>query len=340
MIGPAKTVPSPERRRRRHPPLPIILFLLAATAAVASLAPVAAALSTGAISSVRSGRAATPRLRRTPPRFAPPLAASPSSSSTTEEEDARAEAEILFARAKEIRDSLPPDAAVSADLSGATAASDVQSGGGSLLPPRPFVGYRLYVDVGRESGTWMDPRWGASGARIDFTVDVSFLTPHTDDGGDDRDGGMDVSLADEEVRGRMVKDNFGGDSGAVRIVETRTDAARLRGGFDRMACRGGGYRIDRGGGNGSGAVRFHLLVDGTPTEGPGSTYGDVSVPAGCLYFSLPCFGSDGISNLSRREGPATVRQVGWHTGWRRKESRIVGTFRAVPIEEARAKDRY
>ena len=44
------------------------------------------------------------------------------------------------------------------------------------LPPH-FVnnGYRLYIDIGREPGTWMDPRWGASSRRLEFTLDVSFL---------------------------------------------------------------------------------------------------------------------------------------------------------------------
>ena len=68
-------------------------------------------------------------------------------------------------------------------------------------------------------------------------------------------------------------------------------------------------------------------------------YSDIFVPNGCLYFSLPCFGNS-ISQLSTREGPVTVRQIGWHTGWRREESRIVGTFRAVPIEKAQARDGF
>lgn len=41
------------------------------------------------------------------------------------------------------------------------------------------------------------------------------------------------------------------------------------------------------------------------------------------------------------EGIISVRQVGWNTGWRREESRILGVFRAVPsIEKARRVDGY
>lgn len=73
---------------------------------------------------------------------------------------------------------------------------------------------------------------------------------------------------------------------------------------------------------------------------------DVSIPPGCLYFSLPCFfrggGNADPSNIlfSTKEGIISVRQIGWHTGWRREESRIVGIFRAVPIEKAQRIDGY
>lgn len=44
--------------------------------------------------------------------------------------------------------------------------------------------------------------------------------------------------------------------------------------------------------------------------------------------------------LSTKEGIASVRQMGWHTGWRREESRIVGVVRAVPIDKARRVDGF
>jgi hypothetical protein len=166
----------------------------------------------------------------------------------------------------------------------------------------------------------MDPRWGASGKRIGFSIDIKLFSD---------------TPANAEVLDRMVKDNFGGTSSPVyKIVSS--PFARLRSGFDRMACHGGGHRIDTGR-NGAGTVRFHLLVHGTPERG--SSFGDIYVPGGCLYFSLPCFGNS-TSQLSTKEGPVTVRQIGWHTGWRREESRIVGTFRAVHIEQARKRDGY
>jgi len=68
-------------------------------------------------------------------------------------------------------------------------------------------------------------------------------------------------------------------------------------------------------------------------------YSDIFVPKGCLYFSLPCFGNS-VSQLSTKEGPLTVRQMGWHTGWRREESRMVGMFRALPIEQAKRRDGF
>lgn len=269
------------------------------------------------------------RPARTKPIERLSAASPPSQGNDAAASDALNEAARLLARAKEIRDSLPPE---TASESATAERKDGGGGNGSKKEKsRPAEEYRLYIDIGREDGTWMDPRWGASGARIEFTADVGFVTSHSNE----EDDGKDGSLADDEVQDRMVKDNFGGKSTAVRIVDSLSPA-RLRGGFDKMGCSGGGgYRIDVD--KGSSVVRFHLLVDGTPEAG--SSYGDIYIPKGCLYFSIPCFGAD-VSNLSRRESPVTVRQVGWHTGWRREESRIVGTFRAVPIEEARRKDKY
>jgi hypothetical protein len=103
-----------------------------------------------------------------------------------------------------------------------------------------------------------------------------------------------------------------------------------------MECHGGAYRIDGSQSNQRTTVRFYVVVDGTKEQG--SSYGDIYVPKGCLYFSLPTFG--GIERLSKKEGIVSVRQIGWHTGWRREESRIVGTFRALPINEAKAKDGF
>ena len=244
-----------------------------------------------------------------------------------------AEAARLLERAKEIRESIPKTAESQAtkDLAPSSDLSSAANGAAKDALDMSSVGYRLYVDIGREDGTWMDPRWGASGRRIEFTCDVTFEIPFCDE-----NSGQDLSLANQDTVGKMVGDNFGGKSSPVRILKS-SERARLRGGFDSMKCQSGGYRIDVGGGNGNAVVRFFLDVAGTPITG--SSFGDISVPKGPLYFSLPVFGNN-VSNLSSRDGPVTVRQIGWHTGWRRQESRIVGTFRAKPIEEARIRDKY
>merc|ERR1712232_122441 len=87
-------------------------------------------------------------------------------------DDARSEAEELLERAKRIRESIP----TSTTLDESTASSNIgQTEEGSNDDDSSTVTwYRLHVDIGRESGTWMDPRWGASGKRIEFTVDVGF----------------------------------------------------------------------------------------------------------------------------------------------------------------------
>jgi hypothetical protein len=181
--------------------------------------------------------------------------------------------------------------------------------------------YRLYVDIGREEGTWMDVRWGASGKRIPFALDVKLLS---------------TELADASVADQMVKDNTMGRSSRVFALKT-APFARLRDGFDRMQCYGGAYRIDMAN-NGRYTVRLMVEVEGTKAD-QDFMYGDVSIPKGYLYFSLPCFGGR-IDQLSTKEGPVTVRQIGWHTGWRREESRILGVFRAKALTAAKQKDPY
>lgn len=183
--------------------------------------------------------------------------------------------------------------------------------------------YRLYVDIGREDGTWMDPRWGASGKRIEFALDINLLANR---------------LAAPEIAKKMVQDNTVGKSSQVFALET-AQFSRLRDGFDRMECKGGGaYRVDVSK-NGRSTIRMVVEVEGTMKADQSYIYGDVSIPAGCLYFSLPCFGS-GLNNLSIKEGVVSVRQVGWHTGWRREESRICGVFTAKSLLEAKRKDPY
>jgi hypothetical protein len=71
----------------------------------------------------------------------------------------------------------------------------------------------------------------------------------------------------------------------------------------------------------------------------------VFVPEGCLYFSLPCFGgkiSQEQLSTKQRGGAGQllfVKQDGTWDGDERSESRIVGSFRAVPILDAHRRDK-
>jgi hypothetical protein len=179
-----------------------------------------------------------------------PLAATGNSQS----EDMRKEAESMLTKARQLRseiDEYSDRASENSSLVKDAAASSSNLTAPWSVPSDDSVvgaGYRIYVDIGREEGSWMDPRWGASGKRIEFTLDVKFLS----------------AVADETVASCMVKDNFGGKSSNVFVLES-AKAARLRSGFDRMKCLGGGYRIDRSGS--SGTARFYVAADGTPEKG-------------------------------------------------------------------------
>jgi hypothetical protein len=222
--------------------------------------------------------------------------------------------------------------------------SSRSKGDGEVVDQEEVEGeeYRLYVDIGREDGTWMDPSWGASGKRIEFTIDIKLLSSSSSssdrsaaDGEKTSDHQCDESL--KRFEDAMVKDNTMGQSSKIYAIDTAR-YARLRDGFDRMECTKGAYRIDQSP-DGRYTIRLVLDVEGTTKADQQYTYGDISIPRGYLYFSLPCFGGN-ISQLSSKEGPVTVRQVGWHTGWRRQESRIVGVFRATPLADAKRKDSY
>eukprot|EP00542_Grammatophora_oceanica_P015598 CAMPEP_0194028052 /NCGR_PEP_ID=MMETSP0009_2-20130614/2078_1 /TAXON_ID=210454 /ORGANISM="Grammatophora oceanica, Strain CCMP 410" /LENGTH=310 /DNA_ID=CAMNT_0038667303 /DNA_START=49 /DNA_END=981 /DNA_ORIENTATION=- len=257
------------------------------------------------------------------------LHGSGSSTGGYDSNDIKEEAERLLERAREIRSTIPDAAGEETEgkkkQNVATATSTANQAASEwqvkeVNGEHRGHGYRLYIDIGREEGTWMDQRWGSGGGRIELTLDVVF---------------DDQSPAGPELQELMVKDNFGGKSSAT-FAMIPAEKARLREGFDQMKTTGkAAYRLDQAR-NGGVTARFFIDVAGTP-EGSRS-YGDLSIPKGCLYFSLPCFG--GVSRLSSKEGIVTVRQMGWNTGFRREESRIVGTFTAVPIKEATRMDRY
>eukprot|EP00571_Detonula_confervacea_P014563 CAMPEP_0172308678 /NCGR_PEP_ID=MMETSP1058-20130122/9203_1 /TAXON_ID=83371 /ORGANISM="Detonula confervacea, Strain CCMP 353" /LENGTH=309 /DNA_ID=CAMNT_0013021151 /DNA_START=60 /DNA_END=989 /DNA_ORIENTATION=+ len=253
---------------------------------------------------------------------------------------AAAEAKQLLAKAKAIRDSLP----ATTEESGTKTISSIP------VPERKILSdfalqsqsldnsYRLYLDIGREPGTWMDPRWGASGRRIECTIDVSFVKQMED--------GDIISPEPENGIISGLKKTVTSKSSSLSQVYKLQSAPyiRLRRGFDKMAISDGGYCTESPANpsiSASSTLRFCLSVDGT-------TDGDVTIPGGNLYFALPYFGLLGTDsndstpqmNLSTKEGTVTVKQVGWHTGWRREESRILGVFRAVPLEKAQARDKF
>lgn len=210
--------------------------------------------------------------------------------------------------------------AVSTAVSKWAVPSATEATGSTMDSDADYEDYRLYVDVGREEGTWMEPRWGSSGRRIEFTLDVRFVRGR---------------LADQQISQQMVQDNQSGRSSPVYVLQN-APFARLRGGFDDMKCdTEGAYRIDQStkGAGQSDALRFLISTKGKQD-------GDVSVPEGNLYFSIPCFGSSIAQISSKGEMPVTIREIGWHTGWRREESRIVGIFRAAPLEKAQQKDGF
>ena len=169
------------------------------------------------------------------------------------EDELRAEAENLLRRARDLRATLPVEEVLSNRKESSSGRSPNDSKWRVRDSNVPGVGYRLAIDIGREEGTWMDPRWGASGRRISLSLDVLF---------------SDV-LADKDLQRTMIKDNFGGQSSSVYRLET-APVARLRNGFDEMKCSTGAYRVDSGG-NGKLTARFCIAVSGTPEQG--SPYG-------------------------------------------------------------------
>lgn len=262
--------------------------------------------------------------------------------SATEEDGSSAastftsEAEQLLAKAKAIRESLPESPSASTNNSAQGVVKTARQSE-FALPPQSSLGnaYRLYIDIGREPGTWMDPRWGGSGKRIECTLELSFSRSEQDD--------VPV-LASDDIRAGLAKTVTSKSSSLSRVNRLQfAPNARLRRGYGRMIINDGGYCIES---SVSSTLRFCINADGMKD-------GDVSIPEGKLFFALPFFGFEkkGADDdddddsapkmaLSTKEGTITVKQMGWHTGWYREESRMLGVFRAVPLEKARARDGY
>jgi hypothetical protein len=248
-------------------------------------------------------------------------------------EDDSIDAEQLLAKAKAIRESIPSTPIKKAPISD-TNSFNLQPSAFALPPEKSIPGcnYRLNVDIGREEGTWMDPRWGASGRRVEFTLDVSF-PPYMDIGLSDNGS----ALATEDIVRGLIKSATTNSNQVSNVYKMNyAPYARLRGGFDKMAVYNGGYLLETSSTRrSSSTLRFYLSVAGTNND---ASYGDVSIPEGNLYFAVPYFGSTNASGgksmvLSKKEGTVTVKQMGWNTGWRREESRILGIFYAAPLTQ-------
>ena len=246
-----------------------------------------------------------------------------------------AEAERLLAKAKALRESLPTSsAAPNAYLKQGKIVSEF-----SLSENQLDNSFRLYLDIGREKGTWMDPRWGASGRRIECTLDVSFAKDEqqTQDDDDDSPSPEQQQLLASETADRLLKTVTNTKSSLSPVYKLQTAPyARLRGGFDKMVIQEGGFCIESTPSASSSTLRFCISVAGTKD-------GDVIIPEGLIYFALPYFGIQGSTNtmaLSTKEGTITVKQMGWNTGWRREESRIFGVFRAVLLKKAKTRDKF
>ena len=247
---------------------------------------------------------------------------------SNDENSAVTEAEILLAKAKAIRESLGPTDESTTTKS--TPTNAIQSEFALSQSESASVNsFRLYLDIGRENGTWMDPRWGASGRRIECTLDISF-----------NNDGDTAEPASADITEGLIKTVTSKSSSLSPIYKMQYASARLRSGFDKMTIADGGYCIESSKSaslSSSSTLRFCLKVAGT------KDYGDVSIPEESLYFALPYFGkesSNGQMLLSNKEGTITVKQMGWHTGWRKEESRILGVFRAVMLEKAKARDKF
>jgi hypothetical protein len=279
---------------------------------------------------------------------------------------ATAEAERLLARAKAIREELGNNDSNKHLVEGKGIRSppiqNIQSE--FSLPSTSLLfgsnnNYRLYLDVGREPGTWMDPRWGASGRRIECTIDVSFFSSSSSSSSSLQGASPDEGLlSSEEITSGLIKTVATKSSSSSSKLSPvfklhHAPFARLRSGFDKMKINDGGYCIEYA--PKSSTIRFCLSVSGTGGSSSSSaSYGDVFIPEGKLYFALPYFGTttvqseDDDSNnimppsmsISKKEGTICVKQFGWNTGWWREESRILGVFRAVPLDEAKRRDKF
>eukprot|EP00957_Ditylum_brightwellii_P042740 3236367-Ditylum_brightwellii.AAC.1 len=134
-------------------------------------------------------------------------------------DELKSEAEVLLVIAKKLWESLAKTeseraASKPVDIFTPTSEKETSNVNDNVASFLPSTEYCLYIDIRREDRTWMDPRWGASEKWIKFIIDIDFLTS---------DGG-EAFIASSNVAEQLVKDNFGGTSSPVYVLNSSLNA--------------------------------------------------------------------------------------------------------------------
>lgn len=166
-----------------------------------------------------------------------------------------------------------------------TEPSSSEYGNGFSLAPTKWL---IMMDIGREKGTWMPQSWGISGRRVEVDITVQFLP-----------GGEMVAVLDSPFIDMAVR------PGRWNVGPSEGSNLRRR----KPAASGLNVISD--------TCRFWVETDGFAR-------GDVTIPAGKLFFAVPAWGGQ----LSRK-GLVTVRQKRWIV---REESRILGVCATERID--------
>ena len=147
----------------------------------------------------------------------------------------------------------------------ATQSGVAQPDGGEPSADLAGLDFKITMSVGRESGTWMDKSWAASGARLLLPLQCSFT-------GDELDLGFP---GEEALAGRYCRrldcdgGSFVGPGGTVTV-----------------ACDGGGWWAAPTGRPGEQSLRFFLDFP------EGAERNDVSIPPGRVFFSSALLDGD------------------------------------------------
>ena len=135
--------------------------------------------------------------------------------------------------------------------------------------------WKLSLNIGRESGTWMPPAWAASGARLALPVDVEFQS-------------ADATQFREPLLGES--------KGTCRLRVTQPGKFIGPAGEEVVAATNGAWRATEApGGYGETYLRFFLdFPDGAQRN-------DVTLPAGRVFFTTGVWARD---DLERAEAEA------------------------------------